>query len=459
MRTRGAEPNDESFRLGRGAISGMTETAQVSSWSARLAAASGAVLVALGLTVLIGWVSHTVALVQLHPQWAPMTRNAGACFLLCGLALLLATLKSPRWPVVACAGIVSPLSVLTMVENVFSVDAGIDELLAPSYITVELVSPGRMAPVAATCFGLVSMGLLLPPRILSQRYALLFGVNSSIILAIGIAASMTFTLGSSAAFGWVHVTRAPPLTALGLLVLGFGMLALAWHIETPFAGTPRWLPVCAAVVVATSTVGLWQALIADGYAPSALLPAVVLGSGWVMAPILGLTVYLAQRAQAVELRQSQVGRTSQNGTSAHSLSSSPTPAVTDAEPRRDNSVMAVRSLVSVVDDDESVRESLPDLLRELGYAVQAFASAEEFLGSQYVDQTRCLILDIAMPNMSGPDLQRELQWRRYDIPIVFITAHRDETVRQRALEQGAVKCLFKPFSEQDLVEALKVALE
>ena len=121
--------------------------------------------------------------------------------------------------------------------------------------------------------------------------------------------------------------------------------------------------------------------------------------------------------------------------------------------------MVKRPLVSVVDDDESVRESLPDLLRVLGYSVRAFASAEEFLSSEYVDQTRSLVLDIAMPGMSGPDLQRELKQRRHEIPIVFITAHRDETLRQRALEQGAVECLFTPFSEQDLVEALKAATE
>jgi FixJ family two-component response regulator len=120
--------------------------------------------------------------------------------------------------------------------------------------------------------------------------------------------------------------------------------------------------------------------------------------------------------------------------------------------------MVRRSLVSVVDDDESVRESLPDLLRELGFAAHAFSSAEEFLASDYVDQTRCLVLDIAMPGMTGPDLQRELKLRRKEIPIVFITAHRDETVRPRALEQGAVECLFKPFSEQALVEALNAAL-
>lgn len=117
-----------------------------------------------------------------------------------------------------------------------------------------------------------------------------------------------------------------------------------------------------------------------------------------------------------------------------------------------------RPLVSVVDDDESVRESLPDLLRECGYAVRAFSSAVEFLASDCVDQTRCLILDIGMPDMTGPDLQRELKLRRREIPIVFITAHRDERIRPKLLEGGAVECLFKPFSDTALLDALKLAL-
>jgi FixJ family two-component response regulator len=120
--------------------------------------------------------------------------------------------------------------------------------------------------------------------------------------------------------------------------------------------------------------------------------------------------------------------------------------------------MVERSLVSVVDDDESVRESLPDLLREFGFAVRAFSSAEEFLASDSVGQTNCLILDIAMPGMSGPDLQRELTHRRQHIPIVFITARADESVRLRVLEQGAVECLFKPFSDTALLRALDAAL-
>jgi FixJ family two-component response regulator len=115
-------------------------------------------------------------------------------------------------------------------------------------------------------------------------------------------------------------------------------------------------------------------------------------------------------------------------------------------------------LVSIVDDDESVRESVPDLLRELGFAASAFSSAEEYLASDCIEQTKCLLLDVAMPGMSGPDLYQELRRRRKEIPTVFITAQRDENVRSRLIEQGAVECLFKPFSEDALLEALNAAL-
>jgi len=121
-------------------------------------------------------------------------------------------------------------------------------------------------------------------------------------------------------------------------------------------------------------------------------------------------------------------------------------------------VTVLRSLVSVVDDDESVRESLPDLLRVCGFRVQAFSSAEEFLASEVVGQTKCLILDIAMPGMTGPALHQELRSRRLGIPVVYITARRDETVRPRLLAQGAVECLFKPFGEAALLDAVRAAL-
>lgn len=120
--------------------------------------------------------------------------------------------------------------------------------------------------------------------------------------------------------------------------------------------------------------------------------------------------------------------------------------------------MIDRALVSVVDDDESVRESLPHLLKKFGLSARAFSSAEEFLSSGCVGETRCLILDIAMPGMGGPALQMELTRRQQVIPIVFITAHADETVRLRVLEAGAVECLFKPFSATALRAAVNAAL-
>jgi FixJ family two-component response regulator len=112
----------------------------------------------------------------------------------------------------------------------------------------------------------------------------------------------------------------------------------------------------------------------------------------------------------------------------------------------------------VVDDDESVRESLPDLLREFGFAAQAFSSAKEFFSSGCVDKTSCLILDIAMPDMSGPELQQELKRRGKEIPIIFITGQRDETIRARVLQKGAAGFLLKPFSDEALLAAIKTAV-
>ena len=117
-----------------------------------------------------------------------------------------------------------------------------------------------------------------------------------------------------------------------------------------------------------------------------------------------------------------------------------------------------RPILSVVDDDESVRESLPDLLREFGFAARAFASAQDFLSSDCLDETRCLILDVAMPGMTGLDLQLELKRRGKEIPIIFITGQKDEDIQKRAFKQGAVKFLYKPFSDGALLDAVNAAL-
>ncbi|MBV8804775.1 MAG: response regulator [Sinobacteraceae bacterium] len=122
-------------------------------------------------------------------------------------------------------------------------------------------------------------------------------------------------------------------------------------------------------------------------------------------------------------------------------------------------MMVARPLIAVVDDDESVRESLPDLLREFGYAVRAFASAEEFLACDCIPDTRCLILDVTMPGMSGPQLHRELVLQGHTMAVIFITASADKSLPPGLLQQGCIACLIKPFSEQDLQVALNAALQ
>jgi FixJ family two-component response regulator len=125
---------------------------------------------------------------------------------------------------------------------------------------------------------------------------------------------------------------------------------------------------------------------------------------------------------------------------------------------RNEAIAAECSMVTVVDDDESVRESLPDLLKQFGFKVRAFSSAEDFLSSDCLERTECLLLDIHMPGMSGLDLQRELTIRGKKIPIVFITAQKEQGVWASALQHGAISVLLKPFSEMALLDAIKTAL-
>ena len=120
--------------------------------------------------------------------------------------------------------------------------------------------------------------------------------------------------------------------------------------------------------------------------------------------------------------------------------------------------MIEAALISIVDDDESMREALQSLLRSVGFRAETFASAEQFLQSDQIENTACLILDVRMPGMSGLELQRRLIATQCRIPIVFVTAHGDEEARSRALQEGAVEFLLKPFSEEALLNAIQVAL-
>ena len=113
--------------------------------------------------------------------------------------------------------------------------------------------------------------------------------------------------------------------------------------------------------------------------------------------------------------------------------------------------------ISIIDDDESMRESLESLLKSMGFRVALFTGAEEFLGAKAADRTDCLILDVRLGGMSGPELQRELSTAKPTLPIIFITGHGTEALRQKVMADGAVDCLFKPFSEEKLLTAVDAA--
>jgi FixJ family two-component response regulator len=121
--------------------------------------------------------------------------------------------------------------------------------------------------------------------------------------------------------------------------------------------------------------------------------------------------------------------------------------------------MSAAPLISIVDDDDSLRNSLNNLIRSVGFGVQGFSSAEALLKSNQLHDTACLILDVRMPGMNGLELQRHLVATNYGIPIIFITSHADDNARTRALEAGAVDFLYKPFREEALLDAIYKALK
>jgi len=116
-------------------------------------------------------------------------------------------------------------------------------------------------------------------------------------------------------------------------------------------------------------------------------------------------------------------------------------------------------LISIIDDDDALRSSLENLIRSVGLRAQGFSSAEAFLSANQVHETRCLVLDVRMPGMSGPELQRQMAVANSHIPIIFITAHADDAQRTQALEAGAVAFLHKPFYEEELLNAIEAALK
>lgn len=273
----------------------MARSPHAKPWPTRLAAGSALVLFLLGATVQVGWLANLPALIQIRPDLPPMTRNVAASFLLLGTGFLVLALRGPRWVAALCALPVLVVSAVSYAEIAFRLSFGINEILGPSYINVQLRSPGRMAPITAISLMVASVSMLAVSTILPIRSGLAISLNGAMVAAFGVVAML-----------YVNPSLAALHTGAGIAVTGFCMLALAWRSMPPGQATPSWLPLVTAAGVAALTAALLRALLQNGFRPSPL-PSVVLAVGALAAPLLALTVYLAQRAhaQAAALRRSQ----------------------------------------------------------------------------------------------------------------------------------------------------------
>jgi PAS domain S-box-containing protein len=307
---------------------------------------------ALAIVVLVGWFTNTPVLMQIVPDLAPMQRNTAACFLLLGLAMIWATTAHPPAVTVLAAGVCTTVAALTLCEYLFQADLGIDQILGPDYIIVQTSSPGRMAPTTAVCFVVAAGGLWLHVRPLSKRTGLIVAILGSIVAAVGVASWMGFAVGSSDAFGWGLLTRLALLTALAFSGLGFGMVALAWHADVKTSGTPGWLPASLAIGVSTGGIGFWQALIATERSRSTVLPTLALVSGFAMAGVVALAVFLAQRAHAAALALAEANQRLTDH--AAQLSAS------------EQRLGVQYAVTRVLAESRSLVDALPSLLRALG---------------------------------------------------------------------------------------------
>ena len=202
----------------------------------------------LGLVVLFGWHTHSSLLVQVHPSFAPMQYNTALSFLFVGIGLF-ARVLGPLRVTALCGGVVAAIGMLTLSQYLFDVDFGIDQLLRVQAITVNTSHPGRMAPNTALVFSLAGGALLilsLGKRLKSRPFAI--GLLGTVISALGIVPLFGYVTDVGAAYGWGSLTHMAVHTAIGFVVLGIGLLVLAWRDSTEVeTGMPSWVPILASI--------------------------------------------------------------------------------------------------------------------------------------------------------------------------------------------------------------------
>jgi PAS domain S-box-containing protein len=279
------------------------------SGAALVAAVSGASVAALGGLVVAGWLTLAVALIQVLPGFPPMQYNTALGFMISGAALLAAALDLRR-PTALLGGLAAALGLATLCEYFWGIDLGIDDLLVETYVLTGVSNPGRMGPNSAVALAVVGAALLFLSCQSSTRARHLFpALLGSIVIALGTAALVGYAAGVPGAYGWGHSNRMAIHTALGFILLGGGVVGLAWNAaKAESTEAPHWLPALAGVAVVTVTLCMWYAL---GGAPQAdlnpppkavspgesALPNVTLAAGLLSAVLLAWSVRAGQIAR------------------------------------------------------------------------------------------------------------------------------------------------------------------
>lgn len=258
-------------------------------------ALSGALAILLGLVVLVGWAVHSAAIVQIAPGLAPMQRNTAVGFILSGLALLGILENRPRLTF-TCSAIMAALTVLTLLEYLFAVNFGIDELLGVAYIATHTSQPGRMSPSTALGFLTLASGFVLAQTRLRPWRSAVLGFTGLLAFAIGLTCGIGVLAGTSDALAWGNATRVALHTAFGFATLGFGVAVVAFDMTLPELYESTWVPIGVSLMIAIVRTGLWRALSTKNSAGADRLTNLTLWGGFFSAILFGVVVHLALKA-------------------------------------------------------------------------------------------------------------------------------------------------------------------
>jgi len=265
------------------------------SWPGITGAFCGILTILLGIVVLTAWAIHAPLVIQVMPDLAPMQRNTAVCFALIGLALLGIVRRKPRFTLIGSA-IAGTVAAGSLFEYLFGVNFGIDELFGAGYITTQTSDPGRMSPTTALCFILMATGFALAQTRLRKNRSAVLGVSGLLVAAVGATCGIGVLSGTSDALSWGNLTRVAALTAVGFLLLGIGITAVAWGMTRLGRGEPAWVPIGATFLVAMVRIGLWQAFTFRNPTRMDVLSNLTLFGGLLSAVLFGVVVHLALKA-------------------------------------------------------------------------------------------------------------------------------------------------------------------